>query len=130
MPELPPLDGVGFGLHEIGRKGELSPEGARRAAMEFVASRNLTSHAEHMLAVGGYDEDPRALWDIPEAAAFVKEFVGWVALIDRNRPLLDWKLDQASMGLVAMCCGFGRLVDVDPSTGHWKVEIGTPGGKG
>lgn len=115
---------VQFALHEIGGKGEFSDAGAKQAAADFVGARKTLPNAEHMIVVGGYDDDPRSLWDIPEARDYVRRFVLYVQLAD-IRPLADWKLNQPSIALVAMCTGVGRITATDPVTGVHTIEVDT-----
>jgi hypothetical protein len=111
-------------IHELGTKGDLGPERARKVAGEFCAVLALQPDAEHRLAIGGFDTDPRELWDIPEARAFVHRFAGWVALKRPGIRFTDWKLDQPSLSLVAICIGAGWIIGRDPVTGVFIVEIG------
>jgi hypothetical protein len=118
-----PFEDFRFALHEIGSKGEFTPEGAKKAAADFCGAFVALPDAEHMIVVGGYDDDPRELWDIPEARDFVAAF-GWAVSGILQRPLHDWKLEPASIALVAVCVGIGRVVRRNPHTGAWIVEIG------
>jgi hypothetical protein len=115
---------VSFALHEIGTQGDFTDVGARKAATDFVGARAMLPNATHMLVVGGYDGDSRELWDIPEARAFVRRFAGYVALLLPGTPLTGWNLDNASIGVIAMCIGFGKVVFKDPATGASTIEVG------
>lgn len=119
-------DTINFALHEIGARDAFSRDLARRMARDFVDSLTAFPNAEHMLVVGGYDTDPRELWDIPEARAYIREFAGWVALMLPGRKIADWRLDQYSLALVAICTGAGTLTGRDPVTGVWTIAVGRP----
>ena len=82
--------------------------------------------ADHMLVVGGYDDDPRELWTVPEVKEFVRDFTAWVAMTSR-KPLTQWRLDQGSIMLIALCSGIGRIIERDPVTGNLTVEVGARG---
>lgn len=113
-------------IHEIGTKGEFTRERAREAAAAFARIRFAQPNAEHGIVVGGYDDDHRELWDIPEAKAYVRDYTAYVALYMPGRPLSDWKFQQSAMTLLAMCSGFGKIVGRDPETGAYTIQIGTP----
>lgn len=109
-------------IHQIGSKGELNPEAARRAATEFCAVWTATPGAEsHMIFIDGYDDDPREIWEISEARKHIQDF-GMYVLMSLRCPLDGLKLDTASFALVAVCLGVGKVVG--RHRGNWTVEIG------
>jgi hypothetical protein len=81
-----------------------------------------------MIVIGGYDDDPRALWDIPEARAFIERF-GWEVMGRLQRPLEEWKLDMQSVALIAVCVGAGRVTGRNPDTGDWPRPTIDTGGE-
>jgi hypothetical protein len=97
---------------EIGSRGHLSLRDAKRAAATWQQMRRLHPEAEFIFAVQGYDDDPRALWEIPEVAAYVRS---WARLVGLDSPeaaervfgSLDERQVGATLGLLDMCLVFG-----------------------
>jgi hypothetical protein len=59
----------------IGEKGNLSASVARRRARKLARVMGLVSPADVWeLSIDGYDDDPRELWDIPEARDYFVTF--------------------------------------------------------
>jgi hypothetical protein len=107
---------------QIGEKGELTRVLARDAAEAMVTAREAYPEATLTLTVDGFDADPREIWDIPEARAYVRDFAGFAALIRPGVPLQAWKLDPGSLALILVCTGRGRITGRDPITGGYLVE--------
>jgi hypothetical protein len=63
-------------FYQAGERGDLCDE-AHRAA-EFVQIARMTPGAELSVMIGGYDDDPRELFDIPEVMAFLRAFVAHI----------------------------------------------------
>lgn len=55
-----------------------------------------------MLAIRGYDNDPRSLWDIPEVASYIRRFAREAKLTDWRSPLFQ-ALEETSRGLLIAC---------------------------
>jgi ribosomal protein L37E len=128
VTEVPLPRDVKFVLHEIGSKSDgFTDAGARKAAQDFVDRRRLLPRATHTIVVGGYDQDPRSLWDIPEARAFVRAFAAWVLSLGGPVPLDEWGADGPTIMLLALCTGIGRITGTDTATGKLIVEIGKRG---
>lgn len=60
-------------IYEAGSRGDFPPPG--RAAFEFVSVARLNPAAELTVSIGGYDADPREVFDIPEVMAFLRAMV-------------------------------------------------------
>lgn len=67
----PPFDVV---IYEVGARGDF-PNPAKAAA-ELVALARLNPSAQLGVSLGGYDADPREIFDIPDAMAFMRAMVG------------------------------------------------------
>jgi hypothetical protein len=87
---------------EIGARGRLSREDAKKAAGTWRQMRRLHPEAAFMFAVDGYDDDPRALWEVPEVAAYVRT---WAQLVGLDDPVTAGRV-FASLGV-----GWGPLWD-------------------
>lgn len=59
---------------EIGTIGHFSPDDAAKAALAFRLARAQSPQATVGFFVGGYDEDPREIYDIPEAVAYIRRW--------------------------------------------------------
>jgi hypothetical protein len=71
-----------------------------REAPAMVHSRH--PNAKIMLCVNGYDDDPRELYDIPEAADYVRRFAAASGLHDWTTPLFQ-ALDEQTIGMLVLC---------------------------
>jgi hypothetical protein len=73
---VPPgvADGA-FIVTEIGRAGELSAEIAKHAAKAIAGTiGSVPADTPIYFSIGGYENDPRELWDIPEVRLFILQF--------------------------------------------------------
>jgi hypothetical protein len=110
-------------IHEIGKRGEFSDAGAEWAADNFCTVLAMRPDALHHIAVGGYKDDPREVWEIPEARAFIKTFANHV-LVQLRRSPTEWGLAQNSIAVIVMCVGIGRVVG-RTETGQYVIAFGT-----
>jgi hypothetical protein len=116
------MEGFDSAFIEIGLKDELTATNAMAAAECTIMAMLRYPFAEFSLVIGGFDTDPREVWDIPEAKDYFEMFIG--AMFVLNAPhVREWRLDKATMGVVAMCCGFGKIVGRDPKTGAYDIRI-------
>lgn len=116
------MDEVDLVAIEIGARDELTLGACADAVMAFVMARERYPDAEFALLIGGYDADPREVWDIPEAKEYFRVFVGSLLMVIGGT-VFDWRLDDATMGVVAMCLGIGRIVGRHPMTGVYDIRI-------
>jgi hypothetical protein len=98
----------------IGLRGKLSPSNAYEAAASWRRMQTLPqySNAFFLLGVAGFDDDPRELWDIPEASGFVRRWAK-LAKLDSASAVLKSRLLTQSRGLLAKC---SAVKDVHPDT--------------
>src|SRR5262245_19539118 len=96
---------------EIGSRGHLSRGDAKRAAVTWKKAQRAQPGARFIFAIAGYDDDPRALWEIPEVAAYVRRWAKMVGITDPEtaervfRPENDYVRGN-TIGLLDMCCVF------------------------
>jgi hypothetical protein len=73
-------DFEGF-IVQAGEPGLLTEETARQAAQATLLALEVYPRAKVTWWVPGYEDDPRALWEIPEVAEQIRRcarFAGWV----------------------------------------------------
>jgi hypothetical protein len=100
-------DDIFYAAVEIGHKNHLTPEVAVKSATG-VLSLNARYPDTHMaIVIGGYDNDDRELWDIPEAAEFVKLFA--TLLCVRGRKLDSFNFVDDSLAVLALCTKSGKI---------------------
>jgi hypothetical protein len=90
--------------------------------MTFALAQKRYPEAEFALVIGGFDDDPREVWDIPEAKHFFQVFLGAAKRMIPGT-IFDWRLDTTTLGVVAMCLGVGRIVSQDPVTKVYDIKI-------
>jgi len=79
------LEKPDFVVVHIGARGKLSRREAKHAAALWKRLQREAPQAHFKVAIAGYDEDPRALWEIPEAAAYVRMWARMAGLTDPER---------------------------------------------
>ena len=85
-------------FHTIGMPGYFTDADVEKA----VAFQASLGSRPTMLTVSGYDDDPRELWEIPEARSFIARFV--LCAMDRD-VYRRWNLADRSKELLAICVG-------------------------
>jgi hypothetical protein len=120
--EWPDTDGEGVMMPiTIGVRGMLTKREARHCAAlwrEAVRRYPKAYHAIHLL---GFDEDPREIWDIPEAARYVRWFARFAGMDDikaaeryvlaspdaKLASLNDHSVAESNVGFLAACGVYG-----------------------
>jgi hypothetical protein len=110
--------------HEIGVKGHLSDVAAFTAAFSFALAVLRMPEPQHHLLIGGFDDDPREVWDIPEAREYLCQFSAALHTLFPDRHPGQWRLDDQSLGMLAMCLGVAKIVGRDPTTGEFTIAFG------
>jgi hypothetical protein len=115
---------AGFVVVHIGARGKLSRRDAKHAAALWRQLQREAPQAHFKVAIAGYDEDPRPLWEISEAAAYVRTWARLAGLTDPEaaerafRPWDDYSRG-ATVGLLDLCCVFGdKPLFTQPETAH------------
>jgi hypothetical protein len=91
-------------LYHLGDRGDLRDE-AKRAA-DLVAVAGMQPQARLSILIGGYDEDPRELFDIPEVMAFLKRIANAMPE-DALRTVMP-RFDKSSLALFLVAVGHIR----------------------
>lgn len=87
---------------EIGGKNHLSEGILRKMALGPAMTHARYPEAKIALSIGGYDDDPRELWQIPEAVEYIRRFTAQAGLRDWHSSLFR-ALDELTIGLLVMC---------------------------
>ncbi len=99
---LNPGSPVGLIALEIGARGRLSDADATDTAAQFREAAALHPGARLVLHLDGYDDDPRELWHIPEAGAFVRRWAELAGLSDWRAPMVR-RLHEHTLALFVLC---------------------------
>jgi hypothetical protein len=92
----------GLILIEIGGAGHLDEFTLLEMASAPAMAHTRYPDAPILLSLSGYDQDPRSIWDIPEAADYVRAYARAAGLYDWHSSL--WKaLDETTRGLLIAC---------------------------
>ena len=83
----------------LGSPGYFTDADAARAAEAIGRLGGVPLH----LTIGGYDDDPRDVFDIPEARNYVGRFVLWALEHGLDE---HWNLSDGSKHMLAVCAGF------------------------
>jgi hypothetical protein len=102
----------------IGTRGDLDRQEAKRAAKSWREHIKLYPKARFIIHLAGYDDDPRDIWEIGEAAHYVRR---WARLAGLDDPATaDTQLNDVALGLLAACGVFGddvkRQLRLPPKT--------------
>jgi hypothetical protein len=111
-----------FAFIEIGHKGALTIDNAVRAAGAIVKVHLTSPEAVITAMIGGYDNDPRELWDIPEPRDYVKAVAG--IMVQRGFTFQDFTLHDDTVACFALCCGVGKITARHER--GYTVEINPP----
>jgi hypothetical protein len=98
----------------IGGRDDLTEDAARKMAGEWRRAVKQYPHAIFYLHLAGYDEDPREIWEIDDAARFVCR---WAQLAGIHKPE-DFPVPpdvigvsnylSFTLGFLAGCGAFGK----------------------
>jgi hypothetical protein len=100
----------------VGGKGALSNDTLNGALKHLNTTVRTGTTGDIHLAIDGYDDDPRELWQIPEVKDYIRRLILGLDLEVMAR------LDELSRILGAVCCGMLRPVGKDPVTGNTRFE--------
>ena len=113
--DAPDDDSIGLVTVNIGERGSLSKQRVRTGARAWHETTQRYPQAALLIYVLGYDQDPRELWEIPEAARYVRWWARYAGmddygtadrLVGSGSPMRE--ADQfLGLGLLAACGVFG-----------------------
>jgi hypothetical protein len=126
--DLPPGDGEGMMIpFIIGMRGNLSKTEAHKAGAMWRSAIKRYPKAIFYLNLIGYDQDPREIWEIVDAARYVRRFARAAGLDDPDEALrifgpgsptfeagvaiggaVGKTMLQATIGFLAGCGAFGE----------------------
>ena len=70
-------------MFTIGSRDDLTPSMCEKAAAAWRRITAENSKAKFMLHIGGFDDDPRELWEFPEVCAYAQQ---WAKLVGLDTP--------------------------------------------
>jgi hypothetical protein len=106
-----PPKGVGFVAMEIGDRSDLSEQAARLPLRRGAQRYSNILRASFSIALSGYGDDPRELWDVPEVVRFVNWWAGYAGMDDFETAHRILGADpMMCMGLLASCGVFGEEI--------------------
>jgi hypothetical protein len=88
---------------QMGKKGELDAQHAAEAARAILSIREKYPAAEISVLMEGYDDDDRALWEIPEVCSYMRILFHAVFTDWPGGELTDLNLDEMSLEGVTLC---------------------------
>jgi hypothetical protein len=99
---------VGTIAIELGSRGRLTEHYAREAAGTFRQIRSHHPRVPIALSIGGYDDDPRELWQVPEVCRFVQWWARFAGISDWPVAVtIPWKRSDRDLFWLAQCGAFG-----------------------
>jgi hypothetical protein len=118
--QLPNCDDTGDFIvaFAIGRRDDLSKTAAKTAVRHWRELRQKYPKARIILHMPGYGEDPREIWEFPDAARYVRWWARFAG-IGRFETLIDGPVHRKSVAFLALCGVFGealRVAMLPPST--------------
>jgi hypothetical protein len=88
----------------IGKRDALTPQEAERMGACWREEVQRNPHAEFMITIDGYDDDPRELWQIPEVTNYVRQ---WAAAAGMQAATAQRLLGDQGYAFLGLCGVFG-----------------------
>jgi hypothetical protein len=112
-------------LFQYGKRGDLTEKAAQKAGDAWRKVIARYPNAVYVLAIPGYDDDPRELWEFPDVCEYVCLWARFAGLDDQQAALAAFsagpfargvaqeskaaqRLIGTPMGLLAACGVFGK----------------------
>jgi hypothetical protein len=124
LPSLPNEGGRALICITIGFRGDLSKTQAHKAAAkwkEVIAQYPKAIFYPNLL---GYDEDPREIWDIADAARYVRRWARYAGINSPGDIAVELHL-AGGIGFLAACGCFGDALKARVLAQHRK-DYGAP----
>jgi hypothetical protein len=93
-------------LVAVGTRNQLTKAAARDTAAMWRETTQRYPKAAFHISLSGYDEDPRELWELPEAARYVRWWARFAGMDDPATA--SHFLDPEGMTFLAVCGAFGE----------------------
>lgn len=104
MPDEFLIDDYALIALEIGCKGDLTTDNAIKWGKAFHLARVRHPTSPIAFCIGGYDDDPREIYNIPEVARYIRIFAMAANLTDwRDAIKIPWEPSYASLAVLQMC---------------------------
>jgi hypothetical protein len=99
----------------LGYRGELTKNAAKNAATEWRKIRERYPRARINVGIFGYDQDPREVWEFPDARRFVHWFARFAGITPQEARLVSRDMGDVLVGFFAACgCkGFEHITVID-----------------
>ena len=105
---------------EIGVRDKLTEANARLGATAFRLARQRYPRTALMISIGGYDKDPRDLWEIPEVRAYLRSWAQFAGIADwRDAMQVNW-LENHGLATLQLC---GVFADDSPIRVNLKPAV-------
>ena len=90
-----------FVCQVIGTRGKLTRHEAKSAARLWKETLEVAPNAQFIFSIGGYDDDPRELWEFEEVKKFVQQFARFAGIKD----VVDYqdRLHPTAAGFLIAC---------------------------
>jgi hypothetical protein len=106
----------------IGHRGDLTGRQAKEAAKRWKLARSQAPRSPIHVAIAGYDQDPRELWEITEVCRFVRRWARAAGLGDPHVAMREIGDVERFPGLLVLLTKCGTFGEEHP----FEVEIKTP----
>ena len=101
------MDAPDLAFMEIGRRGALTFSDVAKAVDAWKGfRRQWGSQFQTRICIGGYDDDPREIWEIPEAARAVRLFASLIGAVNLDTTI-RLKVHVDTIKLFTACQTFG-----------------------
>lgn len=92
---------------ELGGRGHFGASDVVRASEALhSAIGKLTERQTLILTIGGYDQDPRELWQVPKVVQFVRRVLKHAGVTHWSHPAVAM-LNEETLALLVQCGVFG-----------------------
>lgn len=99
-------DDVGYVFVEVGHRQDIHKlDEAERVGTVFALAASHYHDADLAFSIGGYDDDKRELWQIPEVMEYVRQFAKAGGLDHWRNPVIT-RLNQESIALLVLSNSF------------------------
>jgi hypothetical protein len=109
-------DGSGVTItFPIGRRHDLSKSAAETAARQWQELRQRYPKAQIILHIPGYGQDPREIWEFPDATRYVRWWAGFTGIRRFEQAAYELPLHHMSVVFLGLCGAFGENM-------QWAME--------